>query len=304
MGKWSVPTARSELASVCVETGARIDTFVVRMPRIILAEFNTHRLISKPTDRDQRFMLDFSRNAASSRAIPFKRMIAQVMEDPFVPLVYTSEQPGMQGQIITDPNHIEVLQWDWLQARDEAVASAERMHRNGVHKSIPNRLLEPWMWTTVVATACDLTGFWHQRCDSAAEHHMRLTAEAMREAWMHANVQELQAGEWHLPFTDDIVDGAGIQRRWNPEQRIIMSVARAASVSYKTVDGFDMTLDRAHDLYQRLKTQGHWSPFEHQAAADRRIYAPFNQMRWQSPHEHRNLFGWRQYRAMVDCDGY
>ena len=48
------------------------------MPRIILSEFNTHRLISKPTERDQRFMLDFSRNAASSRAIPFKRMVAQV----------------------------------------------------------------------------------------------------------------------------------------------------------------------------------------------------------------------------------
>lgn len=39
------------------EHGNRLTTFILTFPRIVLAEFNTHRMISK--------------NSASSRAIPF-----------------------------------------------------------------------------------------------------------------------------------------------------------------------------------------------------------------------------------------
>ena len=46
------------------EAGKRITTFELEFPRFILPEFNTHRL--------------FSRNAASSRAIPVKKMIEHV----------------------------------------------------------------------------------------------------------------------------------------------------------------------------------------------------------------------------------
>ena len=47
--------------SICKETGAEITTHFVRMPRIILPEVNTHRI--------------FSRNVASSRAIPVLKML-------------------------------------------------------------------------------------------------------------------------------------------------------------------------------------------------------------------------------------
>lgn len=40
--------------------GNRITSFVITFPRIVLAEFNTHRALS--------------RNSASSRAIPFNKM--------------------------------------------------------------------------------------------------------------------------------------------------------------------------------------------------------------------------------------
>lgn len=283
----SVPTARTELASVCTTTGARIDTQVVRMPRIILAEFNTHRI--------------FSRNAASSRAIPFERMIAQIMDDPFVPLVWTSEKKGMQGEIITDAKAIAELERCWLGARDEAVRWAEGIAYRGAHKSICNRLLEPWMWTTVVMTACDFSNYWKLRCHPAAEHHMRLTAEAMRVAYDAAEPQLLEPGEWHLPFTSDLSPGQGV-RVWMPEKAIKLSVARAASVSYKTVDGFDMTQEKANDLHDSLMASGHWSPFEHQASADRQRWSgPGGREQWVRPEEHRNLWGWRQYRAMVDA---
>ena len=63
--------------------GNRITTFVVTFPRIILAEFNTHRMLSK--------------NSASSRAIPFQKMLKSVKENPFIPLKWMKDHLGMQG---------------------------------------------------------------------------------------------------------------------------------------------------------------------------------------------------------------
>jgi len=54
-------------------------TFELIMPRIILAEFNTHRA--------------FSRNSASSRAIPAKKMIESVATDPFIPVAWMKPAP-------------------------------------------------------------------------------------------------------------------------------------------------------------------------------------------------------------------
>lgn len=51
--------------------GVRITTVEATMPRIVLAEANTHR--------------DRERNSASSRAIPIEKMIQRVVSDPFVP---------------------------------------------------------------------------------------------------------------------------------------------------------------------------------------------------------------------------
>lgn len=47
-----------------IASGVRLTTLQVTMPRIVLAEFNTHRMLS--------------RNSASSRAIPVEKRIAQV----------------------------------------------------------------------------------------------------------------------------------------------------------------------------------------------------------------------------------
>jgi hypothetical protein len=63
--------------------GDRLTTMLVTFPRIILAEFNTHRM--------------FSRNSASSRAIPFNKMIKAIEDNPFVPLGFQKDHKGMQG---------------------------------------------------------------------------------------------------------------------------------------------------------------------------------------------------------------
>lgn len=63
--------ARIEADSVS-PAGSRITTFVLTYPRFIHSELMTHRV--------------FSRNAASSRAIPFSRMVRMVRDNPAGPV--------------------------------------------------------------------------------------------------------------------------------------------------------------------------------------------------------------------------
>ena len=65
------------------QQGDRITTYLLTFPRFILAELNTHRM--------------FSRNSASSRAIPFEKMVKMVQEDPFIPIAWQKDHKGMQG---------------------------------------------------------------------------------------------------------------------------------------------------------------------------------------------------------------
>lgn len=64
--------------------GTRLTSIEVTFPRFILAEFNTHRV--------------FSRNSASSRAIPVEKRIAQVRSNPFVPEAFSKNRRGMQAE--------------------------------------------------------------------------------------------------------------------------------------------------------------------------------------------------------------
>ena len=136
--------------------GERITTFLLTFPRIILAEFNTHRA--------------FSRNSASSRAIPFKKMVESVETNPFIPIAWQKDHKGMQGtEYLTDKLSIQFATSNWLTARDWAVSSAKALNNSdngyaGVTKQLCNRLLEPFMWHTVICTATDYQNFFNLRC--------------------------------------------------------------------------------------------------------------------------------------------
>lgn len=52
--------------------GNRLSSMLVTFPRFILAELNTHRMLSK--------------NSASSRAIPTHKLLKMVEENPFIPI--------------------------------------------------------------------------------------------------------------------------------------------------------------------------------------------------------------------------
>lgn len=136
--------------------GDRITTMVVTFPRFILAEFNTHRM--------------FSRNSASSRAIPFDKLVQSVSDNPFIPIAWQKDHKGMQGtEYFTDSEAIDYNVNCWLAAKNYAIRYAKKLHgENGIYeqvtKQICNRLLEPYMWHTVIVTATDWENFFALRC--------------------------------------------------------------------------------------------------------------------------------------------
>lgn len=225
----------------------RLTTLEVTFPRIVLAEFNTHRM--------------FSRNSASSRAIPVEKMLKMVEENPYIPTHWGKNQKGMQAEVeLSKDEQATAVSW-WLGARDKAMESAKALLAVGVHKQITNRLLEPFMWHTVICTSSEWTNFFNLRCNPMAHPEIKLAAELMRDAMEKSMPTRLNYGQWHLPLTtredseDDIDD-------WNYWCKV--SVGRCARVSYLTHDGKrDPQADI--ELHDRLLEAGHMSPFEHVA---------------------------------------
>ena len=144
--------------------GQRITSFILTYPRMIHGELMTHRM--------------FSRNSASSRAIPFNKMVEMAESDPFIPIAWQKDHKGMQGteyftksdlaaeefkEEIPD-TVIEHLTQVWLTARDNAVRQAKYANEIGLTKQICNRMLEPYMWHTVLVTATEFDNFFELRC--------------------------------------------------------------------------------------------------------------------------------------------
>jgi thymidylate synthase ThyX len=238
------------LADSISPAGIRLTTLEVTFPRIVLAEFNTHRMLS--------------RNSASSRAIPVEKQIARVETDPFVPIYWGKNQRGMTADAELTAAEQERAVEVWLNARDAAVIRARALLSIGVHKQITNRLLEPFMWHTVIVTATEWENFFALRCHPAAQPEIRCIAEmmqaAMAESWPRG-IGPGGEGHWHLPLIDwdDEVD-ASIRPADLPK----VSAGRCARVSYLTHDG---KRDPAADieLCERLMASGHMSPLEHVA---------------------------------------
>lgn len=261
------PSARV-IADSISEHGERLTTFEVQLHRFVLAEFNTHRA--------------FSRNSASSRAIPVRREIDRVRTAPAYPLEWPAEQRGMQGgAALSGPDQAAAIsQWD--EARKAAIDAAERLQALGVHKSVTNRLLEPFMWQTIIVSATDWDGFFSQRCSPLAQPEIRAAAEAMRVGYHASTPLGVSADEWHLPYlqADESLD-LDVAKR--------VAAARCARVSYLTHDGRrDLAADL--ELYDRLVTANppHASPLEH-VARPRRPDEPARG----------NFRGWTQLRHLV-----
>ncbi|MEQ1950898.1 hypothetical protein [Mesorhizobium sp. CN2-181] len=290
-----------------------LSSLFCRYPRWIHAEGRTHRQlvitedlaidVKTPSPMES---YDLSRNAASSRAIPILRMVEDVMTDPAIPLFWGKHQKGMQAvEEFVGAERQELID-QWLRDRDDAVKKALWYHERGLHKQIPNRILEPYSHINVLFSGTEWTNFRALREHNDAEPHIHILArEIGRELDREDNIQTLEPGQWHTPFVGPI---HGIMTQRLTERDFIKkSVACCASTSYKTVDGFDMTIGKAIELHDKLVGSAplHASPAEHVAQADKIISvpsrAPLRSMEqvWSHPEQHGNFVGFRQYRKQL-----
>ena len=225
--------------------GNRLTSLVVTFPRIILAEVNTHRMLSK--------------NTSSSRAVPFSKMVESINKDPFIPIAWQIDHKGMQGSDYkTGDSEIQLCINKWLEARDNAIQSATLLNKNEiVTKQLCNRLLEPFMWTTMLITGSKegWDNFFNLRCPSyeielpisenraidwklfkfkskkdlkekvysdeidnytdlewleinkgQAEIHMMMLSEKIYDAIQESIPIQLKPNEWHIPMIKIIED--------------------------------------------------------------------------------------------------
>jgi len=237
------------LADSLHPNGSRLTTFELTYPRFVHSELMTHR--------------KFSRNSASSRAIPTKVLLRQVKDTPVIPIHWGALQKGMQAFKELKGHPQSECRRRWMDARDFALFCAEQMLELGLHKQIVNRLLEPWMWITVIVTSDErgLANWFKLRCHPDAEPHINLLANLMRDVYDNNTVvrRELAIGDWHLPFINDAeLDFYGT------EDCVHKSVARCARGSYLQHNGYFEFADDVK-LGKKLSEVGHWSAFEHQA---------------------------------------
>lgn len=234
------------LADSVNTSGNRLTTFEVTYPRFVHSELLTHRMLS--------------RNSSSSRAIPITKMIEQVKSDPVMPVWWGKNQQGMQANEELDDAALESVKREWLLARDDAIENAGILSSDGLHKQIVNRLLEPWMWITVIVSATEWANFFHLRCHPDAQPEIQKIAYMMQDEYNASTPETLYHGEWHLPYVNKQDLGMPLQ------DLLRVCVGRCARVSYLTHDKQrDPTADI--ELCERLIENNHWSPFEHVAVA-------------------------------------
>lgn len=255
--------------------GPDLITVEVTLHRFVLAELNTHRA--------------FSRNSASSRAVPVEKTLRHVSMSPAFPLSLPAEQPGMQGG--------EELSGE---ARADAEDLLRRIHAYTVHavtdyverhpdkatrlhKSVLNRPLEWFSWHKVIITATEWDNFFALRCHPLAQPEIRAAAELVQDAVRSSRpIRRTGRYDWHTPYAtaEHMCD------------RLVESVARCAWVSTASHDG-----DHSHaacvKMVRRLASANpmHASPFEHQAAPTVGNQPPGN------------LRGWRQLRHSIERRG-
>ena len=245
------------IADSITASGHRITTFELEYPRFCHAEFMTHRL--------------FSRNAASSRAIPVTKAIELIKADTAKPIHWGKNQPGMSAKEECDKlirgcsefSGFSREEW-WDEARDSAIYHAEYFNETGYHKQIVNRLLEPFTHIKVVCTATEYDNFFWLRRHPDAQPEIQELAEQMWQARESSKPIILNPTGWHVPYFE--------KGYWTPHEGDVISLQDAiaisasccAQVSYRVNDD---SLEKALNIYRRLveSTPVHASPFEHQA---------------------------------------
>ena len=233
--------------------GVRITTLELEYPRFIHAEVLTHR--------------QFSRNSASSRAVPVDDMLQLVNSNPAEPVWWGKAQSGMQAHEEIDDTSVAVTYWN--AARYSALDYAETLKDLNLHKQIVNRITEPFQMIRVVLTATEFANFFELRDHEDAQPEIRALAKAMGKAMQESKPMHILPGDWHVPYVTRRQDEAG-QVFYGDEITLdrasarLVSASCCAQVSYRLAD---RSLEKAERIAKRLLKARPWhaSPFEHQA---------------------------------------
>lgn len=218
--------------------GSRLTTMVWEYPRYLHPQVMTHRA--------------FSRNSASSRAVPTSRYLHKVMTNPVIPVHWGKLRSGMQAveeMSLTDQAKARDL---WLRARGHMVSIAKELLDLGLHKQEVNRLLEAFLHNRLIVSATELANFFHLRDHGDTQHGTQVLARAVKQALAASTPKAIQWGEWHLPWIRE--DEVSLPS----DSKIRISCARSARVSY--FRGGTKTVDAEEDfkLYSRLVDREDW----------------------------------------------
>lgn len=283
------------------EEKVRLLTYETEFPRFILPEVLTHR--------------KFTRNTASSRAIPVKRIVQQIQDDPAMPVYWGRNRAGMSAGEETDDllffrdykknivqiGNMEIIPGSairqlldtethfsreeaWLLQRDRAIEIAEAFSKAEYHKQIVNRLLEPWVHTQMVISSTFWRNFFNLRIADDAQPEIKVLAEKIYHAGIQSKPRLLRHGQWHLPYVT-----AG-ETYLSTETLRKYSAARIARASYNNHDGTAPNHETDIRTFGKLipeKGSLHGSPLEHQAT-------PI------PGHHATNFYGWMQFRELLD----
>lgn len=234
----------------------RITSFEIELPRFIWAECLTHR--------------QFSRNSASSRAIPVMKKLKMVWSNPAMFVHWGKNKSGMQAEDEIKGFRQSLGKFVWRTGSKFACLTAWTLSKLGFHKQISNRCLEPWERLKVVITTTELENWFWLRDHEDAQPEIREVARLMCEALNKSGPQVLKSGEWHLPYIETtrvndgeliyLIDGAVV----DVDTAIRTSVSSCAQVSYRVLDQSQEKVDRIyHNLIESEPV--HASPCEHQA---------------------------------------
>jgi hypothetical protein len=276
----------------------RVTTLLVTFPRLLLAEFNTHRT--------------HSRNSASSRAIPVAHRIEQITEDPFMPEAFGKNQKGMQQSEVLAGDEAAEARKAWLQCSEGALFAARELAALGVHKQYANRVLETFSWHTVIVTATEWANWDALRVSRMAQPEMFKIAGMMREVRLASVPLAVSCGDWHLPLVRGPLGASRVEEfalREFGSDPVKVCVGRCAAVSYERHDG--LTPEKASAICDKLRADGHMSPFEHalrpMTPHELRLFKQddleWNGREWMPTGRVRhflgNVEGWVQYRKLL-----
>lgn len=281
-------------------SGKRITTLELEYPRFIHSEFMTHRM--------------FSRNAASSRAIPINKMHELINNNPAMPLHWGVNKAGMSADAEIKETLLAKKRWKF--AAYSAVINSELLQKLGLHKQVVNRITEPFQHIKTVVTATEFANFFELRDHKDAQPEIADLAAKMREAMKKSEPKVIREYEWHVPYVTSVRGNDNVLKYWADEETEIdvdqarkISASCCAQVSYRNSDS---SLQKAEMIFDRLINSApiHASPIEHQATPIPEFYhtkpnpSPWvlgvtsldrKGQRWSG-----NFNGWIQYRQLFE----